>query len=346
MPLIPNFIERQLIKKGIIPGLLMDVGLSMFGFAAVIAAAELQIFKILKDEKLDLESLANRAQCSVRGMEVLINTLTTLGYVTEKKGKYTLSRAARRSLPVELVKDMVPFFVKGQMLNYADAARGVREAPQGGIIGWDMVKSGDVGRSYQVTMRWLASGTLDEVVQKVKLPAGARRMLDVGGSHGLYTVAFCRKYPGLQGSVLDWRVGLENAEETLKAQPEMAERVDLIERDFEKEELPDGYDFAFLGNIIHGISPEGNRQLFAKLARATTDIGTIAIVDQFAGLRGSPFAKGVAALAGFNLFLFSGGRTYPFEDVKHWLNAVGFAHVTLKPLRKTPGFSLLVARKK
>lgn len=64
--------------------------------------------------------------------------------------------------------------------------------------------------------------------------------------------------------------GLENLVKALEETRAMADRIDLVERDFEKVDLPDGYDFAFLGNIIHGVSPEGNQELFQKLSRATT----------------------------------------------------------------------------
>jgi hypothetical protein len=38
----------------------------------------------------------------------------------------------------------------------------------------------------------LARMGVDEVAAKAPLPAAAKAMLDVGGSHGLYSVAFCR----------------------------------------------------------------------------------------------------------------------------------------------------------
>lgn len=343
MPLQPNLIERILIRKGLIPGLLLDTAISTFQMWTMIGAMEIGVFEHLEDGPENTETLAGKTGASERGLEVLLDTLEPLGYVKQKNGRYHLTSAARRSLPIDMLKDMAPFF-KTQMMAYADVGRAIREAPEEGIFGWEQVQSGEVGRSYQTSMRWLASQSVDEVVGKVDLPDGARRMLDVGGSHGLYTVAFCRKYPNLQGTVLDWEIGLEAAGETLKQNPDVADRIELVERDFEREELPSGYDFAFLGNIIHGITPQGNRSLFAKLNRATTRIGTVGILDQFAGVSGSSFAQGVAALIGFNLFLFSGGRSYPLDTVKQTLAEQGFPNASQKSL-KQPGFSLLVAQK-
>lgn len=344
MPLKPNLIERFFINRGDVPWLLLDAGLPTFSFWAVIAASELCLFQELKDGPQTVDGLAEELGASRRGLEVLLEALEGLDYLDRENGTVALTDTARKSLPLDLMNAMAPFF-KDQMLASADAARAIKEAPEEGIIGWERVKSGPVGRGYQAAMRWLASGTVDEVVGKIELPEGAQRMLDVGGSHGLYTVAFCRKYPDLHGTILDWPIGLEAAERTLEENPDVADQIDLVARDFEREELPKGYDFALLGNIVHGLSPEGNRELFNRLADSTTDIGAVGIVDQLSGVSGSDFTQAVAGLIGFNLFLFSGGRSYPYEQLEEWLRQAGFLEVSQEGLRQSPGFSLVFATK-
>ncbi len=283
-----------------------------------------------------------------------MRALVPLGYVETKADVYKLTSAARRGLPEEDLQTMLPFF-KEQIQHMAlDAARGVREAPEDGIYGWERVQSGEEGHAYQEAMRWLAKDLVDDVVDAIDLPDGAKRLLDVGGSHGLYTVAFCEEHPGLEGTVIDWEIGLENARKTLEDRPDIADRIDLAEVDFEQEPLPEGYDVAFLGQIVHGISPEGNRELFSKLADATTELGTVAMLDQFEDPpsgwlpfdpAASNFSEGIAALLGFNLFLFSGGRSHAYDDVATWLTEAGFDDVSHAALPKSPGYSLVVARK-
>lgn len=357
MPLQPNLIERQLIKRGIIPGLLVDLGVSTFKQEVLIAAIETGLFDHLQDKPGSVEDLARRTGAAVEGVGNLLRALEPLGYV-EKEGsadRYRLSAAAERGLPEGDMQVMLPFF-KDQIQHMAlKAAVGVKHAPEGGVYGWERVKSGKRGRAYQEAMRWLASDIVPEVVKRVNLPRGAARMLDVGGSHGLYTVAFCDKHEGLQGTVIDWDIGLDSARRTLKERPDMVQRIDLMEVDFEREELPGGYDFAFLGQIVHGVSVEGNQKLLAALARATTDNGAVAILDQFADPPkskvplpdpgASNFGQGVAALLGFNLFLFSGGRSYAYDDVASWLRAAGFTEVSHIPLPKSPGYSVIVGGK-
>lgn len=342
MPLQPNVLERFLINRGFVPGLLVDLGIPLFQLFAMLGAMEIGFFRHLDENPADVPTLVERTGASKRGVERLVQVLEPLGYIEQENGRYRLTDLARE-MPIDLLEPMATFF-KSQTVTLSEVGRGLREAPEDGVYGWEHVQSGEVGRGYQASMRWLASGTVDEVVDSINLPEGARRMLDLGGSHGLYTVAFCEKYPELTGSVLDWEIGLEEAKKTLDEHPEMDDRIDLVERDFEEEELPEGYDFAFLGNIIHGIDPEGNRELFGKLSRATTDRSMVGIVDQFSGIEGSRFSRTVSGLVGLNLFLFSGGRSYDAEDVKEWLADVGFTENTLYDLNQ-PGFSLLVAWK-
>lgn len=354
MPLLPNVIERRLIKGGHMPGLMLDAGVSVFGAQAVIAALELEVFDHIREEPLDAETLAERCNSDGRGMKNLVRALVSLGYLTDESGAYELTKAARRTLPEEDLAAIGAYFREYTSVCASEATKAVREAPEDGVFGWERVKEGEVGRGYQASMRWLASNFVDEVVDTVEPPTDAERMIDVGGSHGLYTVRFCQKHPQLAGTVLDWPIGIEQARRTLEEHPDVANRIDLMERDFEREDLPSGYDFAFLGNIVHGLDPTGNRELFEKLADATSDSGTVAILDQIEAdddtvlgrinPMNSEFTRGVAALAGFNLFLFSGGRTYTEDELRSWLNEAGFSDVSYKQL-KAPGISLVIGRK-
>ncbi|MFH5832072.1 methyltransferase [Halalkalibaculum sp. DA384] len=345
MPLRPNVIERQLIKWGLIPGLLLDGAIPTFLVSAILGAGEIQLFKTLRQEPAALEQLARKTGCNERALENLLNVLEPLGYVSKKNDTYSLTKYAKKSIPIDLFSGMVPFIKEQNLLNLQHVNRALKEAPEEGVIGWDSVKDGEIGRSYQVTMRWLARSTVEEVTKKIKLPKGSQKMLDIGGSHGLYCVEMCRKYPELKATVLDWPIGIENAKETLQQETDVADQIDTLEADFFEDEFPEGYDYAFLGNIIHGNRPEQNQALFNRLGEKLTDKGTIGILDQFDNVSGSQFTRATASLIGWNLFLFSNGRAYEVNEVKGWLKRAGFPNSMVKPLRKSPGFTLLVATK-
>src|SRR6266487_693961 len=346
MPLKPNLIERLLIHAGVIPGALLDTGISMFQASALLTAGDIGLFGILKNGSLNFDEIMKKINCSPQGLQVLIACMINLGYINKNGNDYSLTKAMKRSFPIDLFPEMIPFF-RAMSVRLNDSTIAVRTNPPGGIVGWDFVKSGEIGRSYQAAMRWLGSSTVKEVVSQVKFSSSPKRMLDIGGSHGLYCVEFCRKYPSLKATVLDWPIGLENAKITLREEKDVAERIDLYECDFEKENLPaEKYDFVFLGNIIHGLNEEGNQILFKKIANVTASNATVAILDQYSNVKGSAFVKGVASLIGWNLFLFSGGRAYDFDVVKQWLEKFGFHSVSLTHLKRSPGFSFISAQKK
>lgn len=343
MPLCPHFLERLLIRTGVIPTVLLDTGVSMFQASALLTAGDIRLFNHLSAGPLSLEQIGARTGCSPHGLQVLLTCMVNLGYLDRRDDQFSLTPATRRSFPVDLFPAMVPFFrALNEKLNHATAA--VRDDPVGGIMGWEMVKSGEIGRSYQTAMRWLGSSMVKEVAAKVRLDAAPTKMLDIGGSHGLYCVEFCRKYPGMNATIVDWPVGLENARQTLAAEQDVASRIDLIECDFEADDLPaNGYDFVFLGNIVHGLTEEGNRRLFRNIAQATAGSATVAVLDQYSNVRGSAFVKGVASLIGWNLFLFAGGRAYDFDVIEGWLADNGFGSPRLDHLKHSPGFSLITA---
>ncbi len=360
MPLRPNFIERRLISSGTIPSLMLDGAANQWGGQALVAAMETGLFDAVREQPRAVQEIADATGSAERGVQMLVRALVPFGYLeatgSDADTRYRLTEAAKASLPEEHL-DLIGAFFREQAKRGFDAAEAVRKAPEDGVVGWELVRDGDVGRGYQATMRWLASDMVEPVVSSVELPDGAERMIDLGGSHGLYTVAFCEKHAHLKGRILDWPIGLEEAQKTLDDRPDVADRIELVEGDFEEDdELPGGNDLVMLGNIVHGLNEAGARELFAKIGEATTDRAVLAMVDQVdnppddGGFLGfdptdTPFSRGIAALAGWGLFLFSGGRMHDWKDLVDWLSEAGFEEVSHEGLTESPGFSLVVARK-
>src|SRR5438045_9592376 len=84
--------------------------------------------------------------------------------------------------------------------------------------------SHDEWRLYQRAMRSLAGFSAFEVARRIPVPRGALRMLDLGGSHGYYSVMLCRRYPELRSLVFDLPAAVEHAA-ALLAQEGMGERI-------------------------------------------------------------------------------------------------------------------------
>lgn len=108
----------------------------------------------------------------------------------------------------------------------------------------------------------------------------------------------------------------------------MAGRVELIEGDFTKRGFPQGFQLAWISAIIHQMSREESRDLFAK-AFACLDPGGLVAVRDFV-MDASRTAPPAGALFGVNMLVQTGGgRVFTFGEIREDLEAAGFADVRL-----------------
>jgi precorrin-6B methylase 2 len=123
-------------------------------------------------------------------------------------------------------------------------------------------------------------GLLQETVRKVmeNVDLGkVRKLLDMGGGHGLYSIAFAKMNEQLKAFVFDL------PQVTIKTKQYIekygASNVDVIPGDFFKDELGTGYDLIFSSFNPGGKAPE----LIPKIASALNDGGvfvTLQVPDE------------------------------------------------------------------
>lgn len=160
------------------------------------------------------------------------------------------------------------------------------------------------------------------------VPLGsARRVLDVGGGPATHTIAFLRAYPSLTAILFDRPPVVEIARRNLLAAG-VLERVQLSAGDFYTDELPPGCDVAWVSAIIHMNSRQQNRELFGRVLRALEPNGRIIIRDHV--MDESRTSPPSGALFAINMLTGTdGGGTYTFDEIRHDLQAAGFANVEL-----------------
>src|SRR5206468_12725101 len=108
---------------------------------------------------------------------------------------------------------------------------------------------------------------------------------------------------------------------------------DVLEGDF-----GDSYDVATLGHILHSEGEERSRQLLNKTFRALKPGGTIAIAEWLVNDdRTEPLPSLMFAVQ--MLVNTEKGDTFSFNEIKSWLEEVGFKKVRKL---KAPGPSPLV----
>ncbi len=83
---------------------------------------------------------------------------------------------------------------------------------------------------------------------------GVRRMLDVGGGSGAYSIAFAAANPELRADILDLTTVAPIAERHI-AQAGLSERVKTRAGDLRRDDYGSGYDVVFISAICHMLGP-------------------------------------------------------------------------------------------
>lgn len=345
MPIRPNLIERTLfytLNQG--PAPMLEV-FSMLSFRAALAGARLGVFDALEDGPRSAGDLARTLKTDERGIKTLLDALVPLGYLDRDGAVYSNTRLtsrwmARRS-PTTIVHALLYW---GDILFalWGDLEESIRRGkPVTPLYEW-IEGQPQTSAHFQQFMLEAAALAEGEFVSKLKLPPGARRLIDVGGGHGTWSIALCKRYPDLHATVFDAPRALVSAQENIAAKG-MGARVTVQAGNFMTDDLGSGYDAALLINIIHGLTPEENAALLRRVGQALRAGGRVYILEQLQGRALLPTAEAANALFGLSYYHLLGGSVYAYADIMSWLQAAGYDDARRVNLLRIPGNSIISA---
>ncbi|MGD8751088.1 MAG: methyltransferase [Anaerolineales bacterium] len=346
MPIALNFIERTLmLRLNQAPAPTLD----MYGAVAnraVSTALKFGIFEVLRDGGLTRAQVADKLDANERGIGLLLDALEALGYLEMQDGRYANSVMTKKWMLADAPQSIAHLFsffdTVIERCGHLEETIRTGKPP---IFGWEWFNQHPgTWERYYAGMLDGARLACDEVVSKVELPPTARRLIDVGGGHGLYSIKFCQKHPQLSATVFDWPQALETAKATIAAE-NMGTRVSLQEGDLWSDDLGSGYDLALVFNMVHMYTREKNAELIQRVAETLEPGGLLVIMDQIAIKGRGSAAKAIARLQGLQLFNSVMGQTYSFEEIGDWLTNARFHHVQTSLLRRAPSSGLVVGVK-
>jgi len=290
---------------------------------AIMAATRIGLFDRLAGGPLDLEELATRCGSDVCATAALATALVGAGYLTYRRGCFALTRRSRKWLLASSpssVRDFILFrYVEWEWMSKLDDY-----LASGEPIDFHRAMTPQQWRAYQRGMRAAAIPTVGEFVRKFPVPSsGARAMLDIGGSHGLYAAALCRRLPALRVEIVELPEAIPFASE-IAASERMGDRITYRAGDARTLELgEEAYDIILISNLAHHLSNDENRSLCARAARALRPGGVLAVneilVRPPSPERGNP----LGAILGLYFSLTSRAGTYAVEEIADWLRGAG-----------------------
>jgi SAM-dependent methyltransferase len=182
------------------------------------------------------------------------------------------------------------------------------------------------------------------VARHVPLPHKARRLLEIGGSHGYFSVAICRRYPRLRATILELPEAIKHAAPLL-AKEEMGDRIVHRAGNALADDLgTEVYDLVFMAALVHHFDDGSNRQLIERISRALRPGGVVAIWEP---VRQDPSGE-IRQLGGLmDLFFgfFSEAGTWSAAEVTSWFQAAGLEAQKPRHPRMMRDLALHVGRK-
>jgi SAM-dependent methyltransferase len=169
-------------------------------------------------------------------------------------------------------------------------------------------------------------------------------MIDIGGSHGLYAVAVCRRHPRLAATVLDLPAAVERAAPLL-AQEEMGDRVVHRAGNALTEDLGENaWDLVFVSQLVHHFDDATNRELARRIARALRPDGVFAILE-FVRPRSPERAGQTGGLLDLFFAVTSESGTWSIEELREWQQEAGLVPRKSIGLLSAPGARIQAATK-
>jgi SAM-dependent methyltransferase len=305
---------------------------------ALLAANDLGVFTAIGSSGRTAGEIARRCKADPEGMVLLMNALVGLELLALRGRRYYNTPLGRtyldRRSPTAISNLL--WLLGHHWHDWSNLPMALRK----GRPGWASVtRSREFRRRFSLAMHERSHVLAGPTVNTVRLPAKARRFLDLGGGPGSYAIALARRHPGLEGIVLDQAVTVARQ---LIRKHHMEKRLRVRAGSIFTADLGSGYDAVLVSNVIHVFDAKENRILLKRVRDALRPGGKVLIVEFFLDDTRTRPAK--ASLFSLMMYLFTeSGQCYSWRETEGWLKTLGFGR--FKRRRVTPDIGTLEATK-
>ncbi len=299
---------------------------------ALVTAASTGLFSAVADGNRGIEQLAQATGLHPDALQRLARVLVASGYLSRVDDGYQLTEVSRTALveggSFQLTNWIA--FCRVQLRALAHLENALLEGRR--IDLYDLMTGEAELLTHQRAMAETAGPIADWIAASTPVPSAAAAMLDVGGSHGVYSAAICGHNPHLACDVLELPSTIDAARAVSKeyATDRFVTHIkgDIITTPLEKE-----YDVVFLGNIIHHLPDHSAGDVLAKIAASMVPGGTLVIWDlaedsaetqNASEERDHDGVDEVAACFSLFFYLISGAKCYSELEIRNLLQTSGF----------------------
>lgn len=185
------------------------------------------------------------------------------------------------------------------------------------LFDWYAQNPGEAG-FFNAAMGNLSALAASELVRVFDFST-VRKVVDVGGAHGVLMASILRANPAIHGILFDLPHVIATAKEVIAAQG-LSARCELKSGDF-FDGVPEGADLHLLKQIIHDWDDEQATKLLRNCHRTLAPNGTLLMVEMVIPPDNRPSP---AKAMDLNMLVILGGRERTEEEFRHLLSGAGF----------------------
>ena len=325
-------------SQGPSPALFFDTISAYQKTEALRAAIELDVFSQISAGHQTAEQIAKACQAAPRGIRILADFLTIMGFLTKSGDRYALTEDSKlfldRKSPAYLggaVGFMLdPGLKEGFYKLTAAVRRGGTAISEEGTVSHDNPIWVEFARAMAPLMQMPANQLADLIGGEGNRPLS---VLDVAAGHGLFGITIGKRFPNARITALDWRNVLTVAEENARQQG-VNDRYTLLPGSAFDVNWGGPYDVVLFTNFLHHFDVPTCQRLAAKAHAALRPHGQ-AVTLEFIP---EPDRISPPSTAGFALVMLAStahGDAYTFTELQSIFANAGFKRSTFHPLPPT-----------
>lgn len=306
--------------------------------AALKTAIELDIFTKIDEGNKTVEAIAQAANSAERGVRILCDSLTVMGFLFKSGGEYGLA------------DDSAVFLNRNSNAYFGDAAfflmsdkqmegfNRLTEAVQNGgsVVSEEnaLDPESPMWVKFARGMTGMMIPSAERMAEHIGFEADRKlKVLDIAAGHGIFGIFTAQKYPNAEIYAVDWANVLEVAAENAERFG-VADRIHKIAGSAFDVEYGEGYDVVLLTNFLHHFDAKTCEDLLKKIYKSLNEDGKVLTLEFVPNDdRISPPMEAM-----FPLVMLAGtpaGDAYTFAELRSMFENAGFSrneHIPLAPM--------------
>ena len=316
------------------PAAVLRLVTGMWAAKAVATAASLRIPDVLAQGPKTAQEVAQAVGADPSAVYRLMRGVASIGILDAQGDRFSLTplgEILRSDVPGSMRSALVAEMAPGHWLPWGlleDAVRTGKPAAQK-ALGMDVwtyyEKNAEEGFLFAEAMSGLSTLAIYAVLGVYSF-AGARKVVDVGGSHGAFLAAVLQRETTARGVLFDRPEVIEGAGAALEGAG-VSSRVERVAGDF-FHGAPSGGDVYLLKHVLHDWSDDECVTILRHVREAMATDARVVVVEMLIGAGGPPSP---APLVDLNMLVLLGGKERTADEFGALFARAGLALTSVTP---------------